>query len=462
MSVSAVVVFVSLLAPFRSFAQAPADSLTVEAVVIRANQGVVQIRTYDGAGQQLILGSGFVAPDGRVVTTAHLVAQASRVDVLGSHGEVLLTTKNAEVLHPILDIAVLPVVPGRSKLALSSATPSAGDQVVALGSANGVAYLAGTGTVSGMQNIGGRSVIQISAPLSNGYSGGPVLNRAAEVIGMIVSVPAQGQAVSQTVPSQTIQAVLKNPASKIALATFVMPAPVTVVAVADSGAVKSKTAAMVDSTAAPAAAPAVEAAASVRAAIALSPAYAELHVRLGNILLAEKRPGEALAAYRDAISIKPILIGANAGIAEAFAQLDKPDSVATAIQAAMRAGDDRPQLASIAFKTAGNSYRKGTELKSRVSLAQALTLLLLSDQLQTSADAKFLAGMSAFLIGQSEVTEAQTTHQCTTIQDAMKSFAQAIQYLPAGSGVYPEAKQTLTASGQFSAAASDMAGRYCK
>ncbi len=460
-SASALAVIVTLIAPLGLFAQAPADSLTAEAVVTRANQGVVQLRTYDAAGQPLILGSGFVAPDGRVVTSAHLVAGASRVDVLGSRGEVLLTSKHAEVLHPILDIAVLPVVPGKTKLALSASTPSAADQVVALGSANGVAYLAGIGVVSGIQSAGGRNLIQVSAALSNGYSGGPVLNRAGEVIGMIVSVVSQGDGVSLLVPSQAIQAVLRNPPGKVALATFEMPAPPVIAAPVVDSAVTKPGASLIPARAATEA-PAVETETTLRAAIAQSPAYAELRVRLGDILLTGKRPAEALTAYREGISIKPLLKGAYSGSAEAFSALDKPDSVVVAIEAATTAGDDSAPLASIAFKTAGNSYRRGTESKNRAALSQALTLLLLSDQLKTSSDAKFLAGMSAFLIGQIDVTEAQTTHQCTTIQEAMKSFAQAIQYLPAGSGVYPEAKQTLTASAQFAAAASDMAGRYCK
>jgi hypothetical protein len=376
------------------------------------------------------------------------------VDVIGAHGEVLLSSKLAQVIHPVLDIAVLPAVQGKTKLALSAASPAAGDQIVALGSAPGVAYLAGTGTLSGAAVTDGRNLLQVSAALSSGYAGGPVLNRAGEVIGLIVSDPVRGQLSSSSVPSRIIQAVLRNPPAKIDLASFTMPSPPVAEAPVDS--VSAASTPPVDT------APVEETETSLREAMTRSPGDAKLRVRLADLLMANKRPDAAIIVYREGISINPLLNGAYAGIAQAFSALDKPDSVTAAIKVAAAQGEDRAQLASIAFRTAGNSYRQGTESKNRPALAKAMSLLLLSDELQTSSDAKFLAGMAAFLIGQSEVTEAQTTHQCPTIQDAMKSFAQAIQYLPAGSGVYPEAKQTLTASAQFAAAASDMAGRYCK
>src|ERR1700687_4369165 len=83
----------------------PASTATVAANATRA---VVTIRTYDSTGKLLGLGSGFLAPDGRVVTNAHVLAGAANAEVIGSEGQLLLASQYAEMLSSRVDVAILP------------------------------------------------------------------------------------------------------------------------------------------------------------------------------------------------------------------------------------------------------------------------------------------------------------------------------------------------------------------
>lgn len=77
---------------------------------------------------------------------------------------------------------------------------------------NPAGFLEGTfteGNVSGMREFQiGSKRIQISAPISEGSSGGPVLNNKAEVIGVAVSTFRGGQNLNFAVPSNYLKKLL--------------------------------------------------------------------------------------------------------------------------------------------------------------------------------------------------------------------------------------------------------------
>ena len=56
------------------------------------------------------------------------------------------------------------------------------------------------GIVSGFRSLDGRQLIQMTAPISPGSSGGPVLNESGEVIGIAVAAFSEGQNLNFAVP----------------------------------------------------------------------------------------------------------------------------------------------------------------------------------------------------------------------------------------------------------------------
>jgi len=75
-----------------------------------------------------------------------------------------------------------------------------GDLIYVLGSPEGLESTFSQGNISGTRRLDGRSLIQITAPISHGSSGGPVLNSAGEVIGIAVGALRAGQNLNFAIP----------------------------------------------------------------------------------------------------------------------------------------------------------------------------------------------------------------------------------------------------------------------
>ena len=172
---------------------------------------------------------------------------------------------------------------------------------------------------------------------------------------------------------------------------------------------------------------------------------------------------QALQAINRALQANPRVEGGYAQKALILSAMNMPDSVLATIRTAAASGGDKKMLAQVALKTGSDAYKAGNASKNRADLQRAVQFLMLSDQLEASSDAKFLAGASAFLVGQSAVNEAQDTKSCTLARLAKESFATAQENVPAGLTSYADAaKQLLTAIPQFTPAVDDQIRRFCK
>jgi tetratricopeptide (TPR) repeat protein len=197
--------------------------------------------------------------------------------------------------------------------------------------------------------------------------------------------------------------------------------------------------------------------------IAKFPNNASLLIVQANTLSKAGQNAQALAAVNRALAANPRVDGGYAQKALILSGMNMPDSVISTLRTAAAAGGDKTTLAQVALKAGSDAYKAGNASKSRPDLQRAVQFLTLSDQLQPSADAKFLAGASAFLIGQSAVTEAQSTKSCTLARLAKESFGTAQENVPAGLQSYADAaKQLLTAIPQFTPAVDDQIRRFCK
>ena len=198
-------------------AAAPAAAQDLPALIERVRPAVVQIRTFDAQGEPLGSGSGFYGPDGRVVTNAHVLQGAARAEVFDADGRLQGTTQFAEASSTTVDLAVLPRMGSPAvTLPLAASAVRIGEGVVVIGSPLGLTNTVSDGLVSGIRTEDGQQLIQISAPISRGSSGGPVLNRAGEVIGVAVSLLEGGQNLNFAVPAFDVQAMLQSPAGRYA------------------------------------------------------------------------------------------------------------------------------------------------------------------------------------------------------------------------------------------------------
>ena len=143
--------------------------------------------------------------------------------------------------------------------------------------------------------------------------------------------------------------------------------------------------------------------------------------------------------------------------------LNQFDELTNSLTQAKAAGADATALSQLALQQGSNAYKAGTASKDRADFQRAIKFLQLSDQLQTSADAKFLLGASAFSLGQSAVNDANDKKSCDLARMARDAFNLASINLPAGGQKYPnEAAQLLTAIPQFTPAVDSEVKRFCK
>lgn len=164
----------------------------------------IEVRSPLGAD----LGSAWVARvDGgtsTLITNFHVVEPAWTVgihQVLVRQGDLTYdgTVVRVSESH---DLAAIEVKEQFVPVPVAPAKPSVGDPVVVIGSPYGLEGTVATGVVSAFR--AGR--MQISAPVSPGDSGGPVLNSQGQVIGVIVSkVAAVGaEALSFSIPAAVV------------------------------------------------------------------------------------------------------------------------------------------------------------------------------------------------------------------------------------------------------------------
>jgi len=156
------------------------------------------LKSFNSSGEEIGQGSGFVH-EGTIVTNAHVVADASWIQVLNDTGKHVTTAPYAIHVDTENDLAVLPF-PGNNDpgLPLASGDPKVGEDIWAFGSPLGFQNTVSKGNVSALRKEKG--LIQITAPISSGSSGGPVTNTAGQVIGVVVGVYSEGQNINFAIP----------------------------------------------------------------------------------------------------------------------------------------------------------------------------------------------------------------------------------------------------------------------
>lgn len=191
-----------------------AYSRAVIGVVDKAGPAVVSLEVGSRRGPRGS-GSGFVVtPDGYVMTNSHVVSAGKQIRVRTPAGEVA----EAQVLgdDPATDLALVRVDAALPYLSVDgSLAPRVGQLAVAIGNPLGFESTVSTGVVSALgRTLRGRSnrlidgVIQHTAPLNPGNSGGPLLDTAGRVLGVNTAIIAGSQNLGFAIAVETAAWVL--------------------------------------------------------------------------------------------------------------------------------------------------------------------------------------------------------------------------------------------------------------
>lgn len=167
----------------------------------RGFKSVVLLAMNDADGKPLCIGSGFFISDGVIATNAHVIEGAG-----SGTAKLVGATQTFPILGILAldhhaDLALVEVSVAAPSLHLSDVPmPVVGDSVYVIGNPLGLEGTFSQGIVSGIRTTGTGSLIQMTAPISPGSSGGPVLDGVGDVVGVSVGTFKEGQNLNLAVP----------------------------------------------------------------------------------------------------------------------------------------------------------------------------------------------------------------------------------------------------------------------
>lgn len=164
----------------------------------------------DANGQPLSLGSGFFVRGGEIASNLHVVEGAARGYAKLVGQKTKYDIEGVTEVDAKRDLVVLKVsASGAPPVSLgNSDAVQVGEPVYAVGNPQGLEGTFSQGIVSSIREVGTDKLLQITAPISPGSSGGPVLNTKGEVIGVSVATFRGGQNLNFAIPSGYLSALL--------------------------------------------------------------------------------------------------------------------------------------------------------------------------------------------------------------------------------------------------------------
>ena len=158
--------------------------LTATQIYEEVSKATVEITSNFDNGD-IALGSGFFIDKGTIVTNYHVVGGAKKIVVQTLNGNKYVVN---EVLgyDKAMDIAVLKIDAVKNEiLTINDEGVTVGEKIYILGSPLGLTGTFADGIVSSASRIDENvNYIQVTAPMSPGNSGGPLINRYGEVMGI--------------------------------------------------------------------------------------------------------------------------------------------------------------------------------------------------------------------------------------------------------------------------------------
>lgn len=197
---------------FNLFVYSLAQAQTARQIAQKTFPSIVLLMMEDTNGQPLSLGSGFFVNDDLVATNLHVVEGASQ-----GYAKIVGKKQKYDIaglvgVDPRRDLLLLKITGAKApSLSLGdSRRVAVGDEVYTVGNPQGLEGTFSQGIVSGVRKIGKDTLLQITAPISPGSSGGPVLNTEGKVIGVAVATFKGGQNLNFAIPSSYLALLLQD------------------------------------------------------------------------------------------------------------------------------------------------------------------------------------------------------------------------------------------------------------
>jgi hypothetical protein len=177
-----------------------------EEIFAQLTPSLYQIKLIDKAsGEKSSIGSGFqISSDGIIATNYHVISSYARhpskyrieyYDHQGNTGELKL--KSVDVINDLALVA-RDVTTAMDFFALSEKAPKKGEKLFSLGNPHDLGMIVVPGTYNGLKKESFSDRIHFTGSINSGMSGGPVVNKDEEVVG--INVATSGNQIGFLVP----------------------------------------------------------------------------------------------------------------------------------------------------------------------------------------------------------------------------------------------------------------------
>ena len=193
---------------------------TAPEIAEKALAATVYLEMQDSKGVPLGFGSGFFVGDNLIATNYHVIEGAARgtAKLVGQFST--YTIEGVTAMDQMNDLALLKVtMSGINPLPLgNSSDVKIGETVYVAGNPRGLEGTFSNGIISSRRDPYTKERLQMTAPISPGSSGGPVLNSKGEVIGVSFMTLVGGQNLNFAIPSRYLTELLieSKPAKPLA------------------------------------------------------------------------------------------------------------------------------------------------------------------------------------------------------------------------------------------------------
>ena len=200
--------------------------LTPKDIVERSSPAIVRVEAQGPEGEQF--GTGFIVDkSGIVATNFHVIKGTSDIKLKlhdGTHFPVLQVL-SADPTRDLVLVKFAATKPMPTLRLGDSSKVSTGEKIVAIGNPLGVfENTVSEGLISSIREVCSQKdveaknpqcpielhLLQISAPISQGSSGGPLFNQVGEVVGVTTAIIAQGQLINFAMPVNYLKPLLSN------------------------------------------------------------------------------------------------------------------------------------------------------------------------------------------------------------------------------------------------------------
>lgn len=171
---------------------------------------IVMIAIHNSRGDVIGTGSGImISEKGYILTNNHVARGGSFYSVRVEEDDNVYRTDEIIKYNPVIDLAVIRIDRRLKPIPIySGKKPVRGQKVVAIGSPLGLFNSVSDGIISGFRLIDSVEMIQFTAPISHGSSGGALLNMNGEVIGISTAGFDAGQNLNLAVSYEYINTFL--------------------------------------------------------------------------------------------------------------------------------------------------------------------------------------------------------------------------------------------------------------